>query len=135
MERHDEQLRIRLICLALVLVTFGVYLHSLGNGFVNFDDADYILDNSFIKYGVTPAAIVWAFTAGYASNWHPLTWISHMLDCQFYGLNHPGGHHLTSLLFHVANSVLMFSGPAPLHRHALAQRLGGRALCVASASR
>ena len=57
--------------------------------------------------GLTWPGIVWAFQSGDAANWHPLTWISHMLDCQLYGLN-PGGHHLTNLLFHIANTLLLF---------------------------
>src|SRR5580692_8576916 len=108
MERRDQQLRAWLICLALALLTFGVYFDVLNCGFVLFDDYGYVRDNSFIQEGLTPYAVVWAFTAGYECNWHPLTWISHMVDWQLYGLNHPGGHHLTSLLFHIANTILMF---------------------------
>ena len=77
------------------------------HGFVNYDDPDYITTNPHVKAGLTWSGIVWAFQSGEASNWHPLTWISHMVDCQLFGLN-PAGHHLVNLLFHTANTVLLF---------------------------
>jgi tetratricopeptide (TPR) repeat protein len=95
------------VCLVLALVTLLVYLPLLHNGFVNYDDPDYIINNSHVKAGLTWSGIVWAFQSSEASNWHPLTWISHMIDCQLFGLN-PAGHHLTSLLFHTANTLLLF---------------------------
>src|SRR5664280_597796 len=96
-----------LLCLALALVTTALYLPITHHDFVNFDDDDYITNNSHVKAGLTWAGVIWAFQTGAAANWHPLTWLSHMLDCQLYGL-YPGGHHLTSLLFHVANTLLLF---------------------------
>jgi hypothetical protein len=103
-----------LICLVLALVTFGIYAPVIRTGpvearydFVNYDDPDYVTSNSHVQAGLTKANIAWAFTTGHASNWHPVTWLSHMVDCQFYGLN-PAGHHLTNLLFHVANTLLLF---------------------------
>jgi protein O-mannosyl-transferase len=98
-----------LIALLLVLVTVLLYHSVFHFGFVNYDDDDYVVQNLHVQKGLTPDNAAWAFTSGYACNWHPLTWLSHMLDCQFYGLGHPGGHHLTNLLFHVANALLLFA--------------------------
>src|SRR5208282_3684936 len=96
------------ICLGLVLVTAVLYWPMLHHDFIGFyDDAPYITENSHVNAGLTVPGITWAFRSGYAANWHPLTWISHMLDCQLYGLN-PWGHHLTNLLFHIANTLLLF---------------------------
>ncbi len=95
------------ICLALAAFTMAVYLPMLWHGFVNYDDPDYITNNPHVKAGLTWPGIVWAFQSSDASNWHPLTWISHMMDCQLFGLN-PAGHHLTNLLFHTANALLLF---------------------------
>src|SRR5271165_2898155 len=80
---------------------------ALKHEFVNYDDPDYITTNRHVQSGLSWAALRWAFTSTYAANWHPLTWLSHMLDCQFYGLQ-PWGHHLTSLLLHAANTLLVF---------------------------
>ena len=75
--------------------------------FINCDDPEYVTENIHICHGITIEAIRWAFTTGYAGNWHPLTWMSHMLDVQLFGLN-PHWHHLTNLLFHIANTLLLF---------------------------
>jgi hypothetical protein len=100
--------RNKLICAVLLaLITAGVYRPVTGFDFTNYDDPDYIIYNPMVQHGVTEQSVAWAFTTDHASNWHPLTWISHTLDCDLYGLK-PGGHHLTSLLFHVANTVLLF---------------------------
>jgi len=96
-----------LICLALALVTTALYWPISHHDFVNFDDDDYITNNSHVQAGLTWGGVIWAFQTGAAANWHPLTWLSHMLDCQLYGL-YPGGHHSTNLLFHVANTLLLF---------------------------
>jgi len=96
------------ICFALAILTAALYLPMLWHGFVNYDDPDYITNNSHVKAGLTWSGIVWAFQSGDAGNWHPLTWISHMIDCQLFGLN-PAGHHLTNLLFHTANTLLLFN--------------------------
>jgi tetratricopeptide (TPR) repeat protein len=95
------------ICLVLAAVTTALYLPMTHHDFVNFDDDDYITNNSRVQAGLTRAGVIWAFQTGAAANWHPLTWLSHMLDCQLYGLN-PGGHHSTNLIFHVANTLLLF---------------------------
>jgi len=95
------------IALVLGLVTFLLYLPVVRNDFVNFDDQGYITDNPHVNTGLSRANIVWAFTSGEQANWHPLTWISHMADCQFFGLN-PGAHHLMDALLHVINTLLLF---------------------------
>ena len=92
----------------LVLAALTVYLPVIGLNFLTFDDDYYVTNNPQVVGGLTLAGLRWAMTnAQYCSNWHPATWLSHMLDCQLYGLN-PAGHHLTNLLFHAANSVLLF---------------------------
>ncbi|MFC1895071.1 tetratricopeptide repeat protein [Thermodesulfobacteriota bacterium] len=96
-----------MLCLFLVIATFAVYCQVQHYDFVIFDDDDYVSDNRHVRNGVTIQGISWAFTTFHASNWHPLTWLSHMLDCQLFGLN-PGRHHLTNLLLHIANSLLLF---------------------------
>jgi Flp pilus assembly protein TadD len=101
-----NRLRVAL-CLGLILVTAVLYWPMLHHGFVNVDDEAYITQNPHVQSGLTGPGFVWAFQIGYAAYWHPLTWLSHMLDCQWYGLN-PAGHHLTNLLFHLANTLLLF---------------------------
>jgi len=95
------------VCLALTLATLAVYWPVTSHPFVNYDDPDYIVENSHVNSGLSWTNVVWAFENKHAGNWHPLTWISHMLDCQMFGLN-PAGHHLVSVLFHIANSLLLF---------------------------
>src|SRR5438477_12526610 len=73
------------ISLLLALATLGIFLPALRNDFVNYDDSDYVTANSHVQSGLTWQNILWAFKTGHASNWHPLTWISHMLDCQLFG--------------------------------------------------
>jgi tetratricopeptide (TPR) repeat protein len=97
----------RVIYFALAVVTLLIYLPMLWHGFVNYDDPDYILGNAHVTGGLTWANVVWAFTSNDAANWHPLTWLSHMMDCQLFGVN-PAGHHLMNLLFHTANTLLLF---------------------------
>ncbi len=95
------------ICFALALVTFAIYSPVLHHGFVNYDDPEYISGNPHVTAGLTWPGIVWAFQSAHAANWHPLTWLSHMLDCNLFGL-YAGGHHLINVLFHIANSLLLF---------------------------
>jgi tetratricopeptide (TPR) repeat protein len=95
------------ICVLLAFVTVGVYWPVAKQGFINFDDPDYVSSNPRAQAGLTMESIRWAFGSSYSSNWHPLTWLSHMLDCQLYDLK-PAGHHITNLLFHIANSLLLF---------------------------
>ena len=96
-----------LVALLLAVVTLVVYAPVRYYGFVNYDDPEYVYENSHVLTGLTFENIAWAFTRFYACNWHPLTWISHMLDCQFWGTN-AGMHHLVNVTFHTANTVLLF---------------------------
>jgi len=95
------------ISVLIAAAVLAVYWPALHCGFVNYDDPDYVTGNAAVQHGLTWKAILWAFTTTHAFNWHPMTWLSHIIDCQLYGLQ-PAGHHLTSLLFHAANSVLLF---------------------------
>ncbi len=97
----------RFLALLLALVTLAIYLPVLHDGFVNYDDDDYVTNNRVVKNGLTPAGIHWAFTTFHAANWHPVTWLSHMLDCQLFGLN-PAAHHFVNALIHAANAALLF---------------------------
>ncbi len=99
--------RPRLICLILVLATVLAYLPVTHYGFINYDDGDYVANNNIVQAGLTWTGIKWAFTTFHAGNWHPLTWMSLMLDCQLFGLN-PGGNHLVNVLLHAANVALLF---------------------------
>jgi hypothetical protein len=100
--------RRRLIfCLLLIVGTVVVYFPALHNGFVNYDDPRYIIENSHIQSGATWQSIRWAATAYYESNWHPLTWISHALDVSLFHLN-PAGHHAVNFLLHTLNALLLF---------------------------
>jgi pentatricopeptide repeat protein len=96
-----------LICLLLILATVAVYAPVRDHKFLSYDDHEYVAENIVVHRGLTLEGIHWAFTTTHANNWHPLTWLSHMLDCQFYGLN-PRGHHLTNVVLHVANTILLF---------------------------
>jgi tetratricopeptide (TPR) repeat protein len=91
----------------LVLLVSAAYWSVLRNDFVNYDDNVYVTGNPRVQQGLTGQNIVWAFSTTEAEFWHPFTWLSHMGDCEFYGLN-PFGHHLTNLLLHLANTLLLF---------------------------
>jgi protein O-mannosyl-transferase len=96
-----------IIGLALVTIIAAVYYPALSCQFVDLDDPIYVSSNPHLQGGWNVQKLAWAFQAGYASNWHPLTWLSHLLDLRLYGLN-PAGHHLTNLILHALNSVLLF---------------------------
>src|SRR2546422_6015295 len=96
-----------LVCSLLVLCPLAIYGQTATHGFLNFDDRRYVSENPHVQGGLAPGNLVWAFTTGHCSNWHPLTWLSHMLDCQFLGLR-PGAHHLTSVALHLANALLLY---------------------------
>jgi protein O-mannosyl-transferase len=126
--------RPRLIALLLMLGTLAIYLpvsgygyekilkyaeiffseskepfpQPSGYGFSLYDDTDYVTENPVVQNGLSWAGVKWAFTTWHASNWHPLTWISHMADCQIFGLN-PGAPHCENVLLHAANAVLLFA--------------------------
>ncbi|MGA2243228.1 MAG: tetratricopeptide repeat protein [Verrucomicrobiota bacterium] len=95
------------VCIFLAAITFAVFGQTLRHEFVNFDDGLYVYEDPVVQKGLTREGIVLAFTHVYASNWHPLTMMSHMLDCRLYALN-AGGHHLTSVLLHTASVLLLF---------------------------
>lgn len=96
-----------LAVLLLAVATFLLYLPSLENDFINYDDPAYVSSNSYVQQGVTRESAAWALKTTTEANWHPLTWISHMVDVQLFGLNSLG-HHLTSALLHVINVVVLF---------------------------
>jgi Flp pilus assembly protein TadD len=96
-----------LILCALAAVTLAAYAQVIGHQFIILDDPTYILQNPMVNRGVTPAGLAWAFTTFHAANWHPLTWISHMSDCQLFGTN-AGRHLLVNAVIHVANTMLVF---------------------------
>gem|GEM_PF-2301797 len=95
------------IGLALALLVLLVFQDVRHHEFVNYDDEVYVTENSFVRQGLTLESISWAFGSRVSRHWHPLTWLSHMLDVEFYGLN-AAGHHLTNLLLHTVNTVLLF---------------------------
>lgn len=99
--------QVLIICIALTVVTFIAFWQVGNADYINFDDNVYVTENTNIQNGITIEGIRWAFTTNYACFWHPLTWISYMLDVQLYGLK-PGWHHLTNLIFHILNTLLLF---------------------------
>jgi len=102
-----NNLRLPAIYLVLALGTLALYWPVVHHEFIQLDDNLYVTANPQVQAGLTWAGVKWAFQNTMASNWHPLTWLSHMLDCQLYGLN-PIGHHLTNVFFHIANVLLLF---------------------------
>jgi len=95
------------VCIELALATLLLYGQVVGHDFIRLDDESYVTQNLHVKAGLTWQTIRWSLTSTEQANWHPLTWMSHALDCQLFGLR-PGGHHVTSLLFHVLNVVVLF---------------------------
>ncbi len=95
------------VCLFLAAITFAVFGQTVRHEFVNYDDDRYVYENPVVTKGLTGGSVVQAFAHGSWANWDPLTTLSHMLDCQFYGL-HAGGHHLTNVLLHAASVILLF---------------------------
>ena len=95
------------VCLFLAAITFAVFGQTVHHEFVNYDDNRYVYENPVVQKGLTWEGFRWALTYGQIGHWHPLTWLSHMLDCQLYGLQ-AGGHHLTNILLHTATAILLF---------------------------
>jgi tetratricopeptide (TPR) repeat protein len=96
-----------LILVGLAIVPLAIYAQVIGHQFITLDDPTYIQENPMVNRGVTLAGLAWAFTTFHATNWHPLTWISHMIDCQFFSMN-AGRHLLINALIHVVNTLLLF---------------------------
>src|SRR6266566_2944617 len=96
-----------LILLGLAAVTFGIYAQVIGHRFITLDDLSYIEGNPMVNRGVTLGGLAWAFTTFHEANWHPLTWIAHMIDSQLFGMI-AGGHLLVNALIHAANTLLLF---------------------------
>jgi tetratricopeptide (TPR) repeat protein len=96
-----------LIYVALAVTSLAAYARVYNNEFISFDDDMYVTANPHVQAGLTWKGVKWAFTTTHVYNWHPLTWLSHMLDCQLFGLN-AGAHHMTSVLLHTANALLLF---------------------------
>ena len=106
-DRLADQPKFWLVCLGLVMITsLGLYPALLCE-FTLYDDFTYVTQNPHLQAGLGWGTLQWAFTSFYASNWHPLTWLSHALDIELFGLK-PWGHHLTNLLLHFANTLLIF---------------------------
>ncbi len=101
-ERH-----VVILCLVLVAATLAFYNPIIQNQFIDFDDSSYIVKNPWIQTGLNWDAVKWSFTTFREGNWHPLTWLSHVLDYRIFRLN-PAGHHYANLLLHVANAALLF---------------------------
>ena len=104
---HSKEPDKALLCVALILVTVGIYWQATGFQFINYDDNALVYENPHVRHGLTIANLVWAFCTMPEGTWQPLTWLSHMLDCQLFGLK-AGWHHLTSVLLHTLNTVLLF---------------------------
>jgi len=96
-----------MVCIFLTAVVWAVFGQTRFHEFVNYDDDAYVYNNPVVTQGLTWSEIIWAFTHSHAGNWHPLTTLSHMIDCQIYGL-HPAGHHLTNVLLHTVTVILLF---------------------------
>ena len=105
--QHQAFITSALLVIAVVLV----YGRAVNHDFVNYDDHRYITRNALVQHGLTWSNVAWAFTTFEVANWHPLTWLSHMLDCDLFaqpdGSQWPGGHHLMNLLLHLANTLLL----------------------------
>lgn len=95
------------VCLILVVSIFILFARTWDYDFLNYDDDDYVTENEFVRDGLTLKGIKWAFTTTLHDHWHPLTWISHMIDCQIFGLD-PSGHHIVNVLFHALSALVIF---------------------------
>jgi tetratricopeptide (TPR) repeat protein len=105
--KQSPQTAAILVCLVLAAATFLVFWPVQGYDFVNYDDPEYVSENRMIAGGLTAESISWALRSSDAANWHPLTWLSHMVDVELFGMN-PGGHHLTNVVLHSVSAMLLF---------------------------
>ncbi|MHC4571623.1 MAG: tetratricopeptide repeat protein [Planctomycetota bacterium] len=124
MAQTAKKIQIPLIYLALALTTFVAFEPVRYNDFVGYDDPFYVTNNPHVNNGITFDSAVWAFTNTLGANWHPLTSLSHMLDCEFFGLN-PLCHHLMNLLFHIASALLLFHIASALLLFGILKRMTG----------
>ena len=105
--RRIDMFRTAMICIVLASATFVAFEGVRSNGFVNFDDDKYVTNNEYVQKGLSVESMKWAFTTRHQGNWHPLTWLSHLVDVSIFGMN-PAGHHFVSVGFHIANVILLF---------------------------
>lgn len=105
--KNMEKRKYFFVCLFLFFSLFLTYSQIRNHEFINYDDDVYIVENHHIQEGISLSGIKWAFTTFKNSNWHPLTWLSHMLDYELFGLN-PTGHHFMNVFFHAISSILLF---------------------------
>src|SRR5580704_11824832 len=96
-----------IICALLTLAIVCIYAQTASHGYIAYDDDQYVYENHWVKAGLTAGNLVWAFTTFFYANWHPLTWISYMLDFSLFGPN-PGAQHLVNVAFHLASTLLLF---------------------------
>ncbi len=104
---HGRRLTISSVCFFLAALVWLAFGQTIRHTFVNYDDAVYVYQNPHVLSGLTPRGMIWAFAYGAIGHWHPLTWFSHMLDCQLWGLR-AGGHHLSSVILHAVVAILLF---------------------------
>ena len=90
-----------------MVATFCIYSQVQDHEFISLDDPIYITNNLSVQAGLTSESVIWAFTTSHPPYWHPVTWLSHILDYQLYGL-HPKGHYLTNLFLHIASALILF---------------------------
>src|SRR5690242_4803533 len=106
-QSRDNRKTVAGICILLAAITWAVFGQTLSYGFVEYDDNDYVYANEVVTRGVSGHGLVFALTRTVSANWHPLTTISHMIDCQLFSL-HAGGHHFTNVLLHTIATILLF---------------------------
>jgi len=106
-DHNHSFFNVLLVILSLIIGIVVIYIKVQHFDFVGFDDEVYVTENYYVQKGVSLEGVKWAFTTFHAANWHPITWLSHMLDYDLYGLN-PAGHHWTNVEFHIANTILLF---------------------------
>ncbi len=105
---HTSQDRNKLIIIfSIIILSLICFYQNVYHEFVNYDDISFVVANSHVSDGLSFKNIFWSFTTTHMAIWHPITWFSHIMDCQVFGLN-PGGHHLMSILLHILNSILLF---------------------------
>src|SRR5471030_1027351 len=106
-EAKLQKMQAAWICVVLVLMIAAVFGQTAGFGFVNYDDDKYVYENLMVQKGLTWNGLAWALTYGEIGHWHPLTWLTHMADCEFFGL-WASGHHLTNVVLHAGAAVVLF---------------------------